>query len=76
MHCIDDKPNGLIVNYSPDWGGEARIAWYLAEERRDPGPTGDEPPVTRAVALAVETYLRGRLERVLDADLFVRRGRL
>ena len=102
MHCIDDKPNGIIVNYSPDWGGEARSAWYIADERRDPGPTppslrecwcnaadlvagrftllsGDEPPVnvlTRAVALAVETYLRARLERVLDVDLFVKRGKL
>ncbi len=102
MHCIDDKPNGIIVNYSPGWGGEARIAWYNADERRDPGPTppslrecwcngpdlvagrfvqlsGVEPPVnvlTRAVALAVESYLREKLERVLDVDLFIKRGKL
>lgn len=39
---------------------------------------GDEPPVdvlTRAVALAVETYLRSKLESALD-DLFIRRGKL
>ncbi len=38
-----------------------------------------EPPVnilTRAVALAVEDYLRFKLERVLDVELFIRRGKL
>src|SRR5271154_5878582 len=102
MHCIDDKPNGIILNHNADWSGEVRIAWYVADERRDPGPTPpsvrecwcsgpylvagryspmnrpggeashEDPPVNvlmRAVALAVETYLRSKLERVLDVDL-------
>lgn len=37
------------------------------------------PPVdviTRAVALAVEGYLRFKLERFLDVDLFINRGKL
>lgn len=102
MHAIDDKPNGITINYSPDWSGEARIAWYasnaMSEALSLPGSThecwcngsdlvagrftclsGIEPPInvlTRAVALAVETYLRGKLERLLDRDLFVRRSKL
>jgi len=101
MHCIDDKANGIVLNYSPDWGGEARIAWYVVGESRDPGPilpslrecwcsapdlvagrltllTGDEPPtniITRAVALAVEEYLRGKLEHVLDVVFLTKRGK-
>ena len=113
MHCIDDKSNGIILNHDGDWSGAVRIAWYIAGERRDPGPTPpslhecwcsgpdlvaglftpvtnasaptpgtvvvSEPPVnilTRAVALAVEGYLRFKLERVLDVELFIRRGKL
>jgi hypothetical protein len=101
VHCIDDKPNGIVINHNSDWSGEVRIAWYVASERRDPGPTppslqecwcrgsdliagrftplnGTEPPVnviTRAVALAVETYLRGRALRAAE-DLFIQRGKL
>ena len=111
MHCIDDKPNGIILNHNADWSGEVRIAWYMASERRDPGPTppslqecwcagkdlvagrftpvcapnepmpgvlAAEPPVnvlTRAVALAVETWLRHKLARTVD-ELFIRRGAL
>ena len=101
MHCIDDKPNGVVINHSPDWSGEVRIAWYVADERRDPGPTppslqecqcvgkdliagrftlleGVEPPVnviTRAVALAVETYLRNKMLSAAE-DLFIDRGKL
>lgn len=108
MHCIDDKPNGIILNHNSDWSGEVRIAWYVTSERRDPGPTPpslrecwcsgpdlvggrftpvsgppdeappSEPPVnvlTRAVALAVEKYLRSMMERALD-DLFIKRGKL
>lgn len=109
MHCIDDKPNGIIINHSSDWSGDVRIAWYVTTERRDPGPTPPslkecwcegrdlvaglftpierpagfdlvrEPPVnvlTRAVALAVETYLRSQLELVMDTKIFIRRGKL
>ena len=101
MHCIDDKANGVILNHNSDWSGDVRIAWYIASERRDPGPTppsliecscrgidlvagrftlndGPEPPVnviTRAVALAVESYLRSKMERAVD-DLFIDRGKL
>lgn len=119
MRCIDDKPNGIILNHDGDWSGDVRIAWYTASERRDPGPTPaslrecwcigpdliagrftpvsaadrrvrrtsdmplsgvdvPEPPInilTRAVALAVEGYLRFKLERAMD-DLFIRRGKL
>jgi len=117
MHCIDDKPNGIILNHNGDWSGDVRIAWYIASERRDPGPTppslrecwcrgsdlvagrfipvnsaksfeeqgfvilssaAPEPPVhviTRAVALAVESYLRSKLESALDG-LFIRRSKL
>jgi hypothetical protein len=107
MHCTDDKANGIILNHNGDWSGEVRIAWYVAAERRDPGPTPpslqecwcegkdlvagrftptrtlgesmfSEPPVnvlTRAVALAVEDYLRSKMESALD-DLFIRRGTL
>lgn len=117
MHCIDDKPNGIILNHDGDWSGDVRIAWYIAGERRDPGPTppslrecwcrgadlvagrftpvssaaafaaqefvvlssaAPEPPVhviTRAVALAVESCLRSKLESALD-DLFSRRAKL
>jgi len=101
VHCIDDKPNGIIINHNSDWSGDVRIAWYIASERRDPGPTpssmrecacsgvdlvagrftllsGDEPRInvlTRAVALAVEGYLRSKMERALD-DLFIQRGKL
>jgi hypothetical protein len=108
VHCIDDKPNGIILNHDGDWSGDVRIAWYIAGERRDPGPTPSslrecwcvgpdlvagrftptsgppgepspsEPPVnvlTRAVALAVEGYLRFQLGRAYD-DLFIRRGKL
>ena len=46
------------------------------------GPPGEsafpDPPVnvlTRAVALAVEGFLRAKMERALD-DLFIRRGKL
>ena len=38
-----------------------------------------EPPVnvlTRAVALAVETHLRSKLEGLFDTNLFIRRGKL
>lgn len=109
MHCIDDKQNGIILNHDGDWSGSVRIAWYVASERRDPGPTPpslrecwcdgpalvagrfapasgppsdkspfSEPPVnvlTRAVALAVETYLRRKMEHALD-DLFITRDAL
>ena len=109
MLCIDDKANGIIVNHDGDWSGRVRIAWYVASERRDPGPTppslrecwcdgaslvagrftpqsgppgepaaSPEPPVhvlTRAVALAVETYLRSKLESAVD-DLFISRDAL
>ena len=112
MHCIDDKPNGIILNHDGDWSGDVSIAWYVAGKSRDPGPTPPslhecwcsgpdlvaglftpvtntsepapgtiivpEPPVnvlTRAVALAVEGYLRFRLMRGVD-DLFIRRGKL
>jgi len=104
MRCIDDKPNGIILNHHVEWNGEVRIAWYIAGELCEPGPgpippslrecwcsgpdlvagrftafSGTEPPIdviTRAVALAVETYLRSKLARVLDDDLFIRRGKL
>ena len=110
MRCIDDRENGIILNHDGAWSDRVRIAWYVASERRDPGPTppslrecwcdgpdlvagrftpisgppnddehrNDEPPVnvlTRAVALAVEGYLRHRLECFVD-DLFIRRGEL
>ncbi len=112
MHCIDDKPNGIILNHNSDWSGVVRIAWYVAAERRTFGPTPPslqecwcegkdlvagrftsanttsettpgavivpEPPVnvlTRAVALAVETYLRRKLERAVD-EIFIHRGKL
>jgi hypothetical protein len=116
VHCIEDKPNGIIINHSADWSGDVRIAWYDPAERRDPGPTPPslrecwcdgyaltagrfapitkadvhvagrfdlttnvQPPVevlTRAVALAVESFLRHKLERVMDVDLFIKRGKL
>jgi hypothetical protein len=112
VHCIDDKPNGIIVNFNSDWSGEVRIAWYVASERHDPGPTppslrecwcngrdlvaglftpvsvANEPPpgavvvtepptnvLTRAVALAVETYLCRKMEAALG-DICIRRGKL
>ena len=111
MHCIDDKPNGIILNHNADWSGDVRLAWYDVEERHDPGPTppslrecwcsgpdlvagrftflntpSDRPPgtvvsspsvdvMTRAVALAVEAFLRSKMERAVD-DLFIKRGRL
>jgi hypothetical protein len=91
VHCIDDKPNGIVLNHNSDWSGEVRIAWYVPDQRRECACSGvdlvagrfthlsgDAPPVnvlTRAVALAVETYLRAKLERALD-DLFIRRGKL
>lgn len=101
MHSIDDKANGIVLNHNPDWSGEVRVAWYVASERRDPGPTppslhecqcrgidlvagrftlcdGPEPPInviTRAVALAVETYLRAKSIRAAE-DLFIDRGKL
>ena len=101
MHCIDDKANGIVLNHDPDWHGEVRIAWYVADERRDPGPTppslqecechgpdlvaglftpltGVEPPtnvLTRAVALAVETFLQSKMEHAVD-DLFITRRKL
>lgn len=108
MRCIDDKPNGIVLNHSPDWTGQVRLAWYIADERVDPGPVppslrecwcdardlvagrftptssppdkrGSPPPVdviTRAVALAVESYLRASLAVFLDEALFIRRGQL
>ena len=39
MHCLDDKPNGILLNHDGDWSGDLRIAWYIAGERRDPGLT-------------------------------------
>lgn len=36
-HCIDDKPNGILLNHDSDWSGDVHLAWYSAEERRDPG---------------------------------------
>lgn len=112
MHCIDDKPNGIVLNHNADWSGEIRIAWYVAAERCDSGPTppslqecwcvgkdlvaGRFTPVsvpsnptpgvvlvpelpvnilTRAVALAVETYLRGKMKSAVD-ELFIHRGKL
>jgi hypothetical protein len=39
---------------------------------------GDEPPVnviTRAVALAVKAYLRGKMIRALDNDIYIDRGK-
>jgi hypothetical protein len=104
VYCIDDKPNGIIINHSSSWSVEVRLAWYIPSERRgpDPGPAppslrececlgvdlvaghftllkGDEPPVnviTRAVALAVEAYLRGKMMRALDNDVYIDRGKL
>jgi hypothetical protein len=101
VRTIDDKANGIVLNHDPGWGGKVRVAWYIANERRDPGPTppslrececngidlvagrftlrnGDMPPITvitRAVALAVEDYLRSKMESALD-DLFIERGKL
>lgn len=103
MHCIDDKANGIILNYNSDWSGDVRVAWYVASEREQIGRTGvppslqececrgidliagrftlcegSEPPIhviTRAVALAVETYLRSKLMHVTE-DLFINRGKL
>lgn len=115
MHCIDDKPNGIILNHNSDWSGEVRIAWYVSSERRDPGPTPPslrecwcegkdliaglftpvtlagiannstpgvvvvaEPPInvlTRAVALAVDTYLRRKIMSAAE-DLVISRGKL
>lgn len=105
MHCIDDKPNGIILNHDADWSGDVCIAWYVANERpslrecwcsgpdlvaglftpvtntSEPAPgtvVVSEPPVnvlTRAVALAVEGYLRFKLMRTVD-DLFIHRGKL
>ena len=101
VHCIDDKANGIVLNHDADWSGEVRLAWYIADERVDPGPTppslrecwclgidlvagrfspvrGSAPPVdviTRAVALAVETYLRGKMARAVE-DLLIDRGAL
>lgn len=98
---IDDKANGILLNHDPDWSGTVRVAWYIASERRDPGPTppslqecwchgpdlvtgrftqldGPEPPInviTRTVALAVEGYLRHKLEKSF-AELHIYRGRL
>ena len=108
MHCIDDKPNGIIVNHDGDWSGDVRIAWYVSSECWDPGPTPSSlrecwcsgkdlvagrftpvgrpagadrshaPPVdvlTRAVALAVETYLRSKMESAVES-LVIHRGKL
>lgn len=107
MHCIDDKPNGIILNHNGDWSGRVRLVWYVASDRRDPGPTPAsmrecwcdgpdlvaglftptsgppsepslEPPVnviTRAVALAVESYLCRKMESALEG-VCIRRGKL
>ncbi len=107
MHCIDDKPNGIVLNHNSDWSGKVRIAWYSTLVREDPrsipstcecwcvgpdlvagrftptsGPPNEPPPsvppvdvLTRAVALAVETYLRSMLMHAVD-DLFIRRDKL
>jgi hypothetical protein len=112
VHCIYDKPNGIIINHDGDWSGNVRVAWYLDGDRHDPGPTlpvlGEcwctgpdlvagrftpvskvsdpapscvhipEPPIdviTRTVALAVESYLRSKMENAL-ADLFIKRSKL
>lgn len=101
MQHIDDKANGIRINHSSDWSGEARIGWYFADERYDLGPTppslsecqcsardllagrftllsGCEPPInviTRAVALAVETYFRVKMMRAAEG-LFIRRDKL
>jgi hypothetical protein len=108
MNCIDDAPNGIILNHNSDWSGKVRIAWYVVNERRDPGPiptslqeswcdgpdliagryspvnapdgeaSHDDPPLrvlTRAVALAVETFLRSKMESAVD-KLFIKRSKL
>lgn len=57
MHCIDDKANGIIVNHNSDWSGDVRIAWYIAGERRDPGPT---PSSMRECACSGVDLVAGR----------------
>jgi hypothetical protein len=90
MHTIDDKANSICLNHSSDWSGDVRVAWYVASERRECQCVGidliagrftllagSEPPVnviTRAVALAVEAYLRSKIERALDDLTIVRRN--
>ncbi len=53
---------------------------FTPSDGRNPAyPLGCEPPInvlTRAVALSVENYLRFKLMRVVDVDLFIRRGKL
>ena len=57
MHCIDDKTNGIIINHNGDWSGDVRIAWYIASERRDPGPT---PSSMRECACSGVDLVAGR----------------
>jgi len=57
VHCIDDKLNGIVLNHDGDWSGEVRIAWYVAAERRDPGPT---PPSLRECWCSGADLVAGR----------------
>jgi hypothetical protein len=57
MHCIDDRPNGIVINFNSDWSGDARIAWYVASERRDPGPV---PPSLRECQCVGRDLVAGR----------------
>jgi hypothetical protein len=61
MPCIDDKLNGIVLNFHSDWSAEVRVAWYIAAERRDPGPT---PPSLRECHCLGRDLISGRFTRV------------
>jgi hypothetical protein len=91
VHTTDDKANGLVLNHDYDWGGIVYVAWCSGSTRhvssckgsdlvagRFTHLTGPEPPInviTRVVALAVEGYLRTKLEAFTD-NFFIERGKL
>lgn len=62
MHCIDDKPNGIIINHNSDWSGDVQIAWYIASERCDLGvsPLRPTPPSMRECACSGVGLIAGR----------------
>jgi hypothetical protein len=75
--CWCSGPDLVAGRFTPVSAADRQV--LRTSEQPSRGVEVSEPPVnviTRAVALAVETYLRSKLARFLDDDLFIPRGTL
>lgn len=55
MHCIDDKPNGIVLNHNADWSGDVRLVWSAEHWVR-----GHTPPSLRECWCSGPDLVAGR----------------